>query len=86
MVVATEEDLRNLIAARKVHDCFRSIVAFQDSRFDVEISREVQVLFHRVPVLCWQATFVPERHYRNCKAIGTEIVSHSSPAPNQHGR
>ena len=61
MVAAAEEYLRYLIAVRKVRDCFRSIIAFQDSRFDMEISREVQVLFHRVPILCWQATFVPER-------------------------
>ena len=49
--MSSEEDLRNLIAARKVHDCFRSIIAFQDSRFDMEIPREVQVLFDSFPIL-----------------------------------
>ena len=46
-----EEDLRNLIAARKVHDCFRSIIAFQDSRLDMQVSREVQVLFDCFTIL-----------------------------------
>jgi len=44
MVAPAEEDLRNLIAARKIHDCFRGVIAFQDPRFDMEISREAQVL------------------------------------------
>jgi hypothetical protein len=50
MVAAAEENLRNLIAARKIHDCFRSIVAFQDSRFDMKIPREVQMFVDSFPI------------------------------------
>ena len=85
MVAATEEDLRNLIAARKVHDRFRSIVTFQDSRFDMEISREVQMLFDSFSI-CFGKRPWSRGIYRNREAIGAEIVSHSSAAPNQHGR
>jgi len=86
MVAAAEEDLRNLIAARKVHDRFCGVIAFQDSCFDMEISRKVQVLFHCVPILRWQASSVPRRHYTHRKAINTQIISHSSPAPDEHSR
>ena len=83
-VAAAEEDLRNLITARKVYDCLRSIVTFQDSRFDMEISRKAQVLFDSISILLWQATVVPKRYYKNCEAISTEIVGHSAAAPDKH--
>ena len=51
MVAAAEEDVRNLITARKVHNCFRSIIPFQYPRFDMEISRKVQMLFDSIPIL-----------------------------------
>ena len=86
MVAAAEEDLRNLITARKVYDYSRSIIAFHNSGFNMKISRKVQVLFDSIPILLWQATLVPKRHYRNCKAIGTEIIGHSTVTPNKHGR
>ena len=41
MIAAAEEDLRNLITACKVDDPFRGIIALQDSRLDMEISRKV---------------------------------------------
>ena len=84
MVAAAEEDLRNVITARKVYDCFRRIIAFQDSCFDMEISRKVQVLCDSISILLWQATVVPKRYYRNCEAISTEIVGHSAAAPDKH--
>ena len=48
-----KKDLRNLIAARKVHDCFRRIIPFQDPRFDMEISRKIQVFVHSFAILFW---------------------------------
>jgi hypothetical protein len=41
MIAATEEDLRNLISARKIDDPFRGVIALQDSRLDMEVSREI---------------------------------------------
>ena len=84
MVAAAQEDLRNLITARKIYDCFRSIIAFQDSCFDMEISRKVQVFCDSISILLWQPTVVPKRYYRNCEAISTEIVGHSAAAPDKH--
>ena len=48
-----EENLGNLVAARKVHDCFRRIIAFQDSRFYMEISREIQVFVDSFAIMFW---------------------------------
>src|ERR1035441_6140275 len=49
-VAAAEEDLRNLITARKVYDCLRSIVTFQDSRFDMEVFCKGYLLFYHILV------------------------------------
>ncbi len=45
MAATAEEDLRNLIMARKVHNCFSNVIAFQDSRLDMEISRKASSAF-----------------------------------------
>src|ERR1700740_3693338 len=77
IATSAKKDLRNLIAARKVHDCFCRIITFQYPRFDMEISREVQVFFKSVAGLVRQASVVP-RHNGDCEAIGPEIVRHHS--------
>jgi len=41
MIAATEEDLGNLISARKIGDSFRGVIALQDSRLDMEISCKI---------------------------------------------
>ena len=51
MAWPAEENLRNLIAARKVDDGIGRIIAFQDARFDMQVSREVQVLFECFTIL-----------------------------------
>ncbi len=43
---AAQEDQRDLVATREIHDGIRDIGALKDARFDVEISCEVQVLFY----------------------------------------
>ena len=45
------EDLRNLIAASKVHDCLGDIGAAKDSRFDLQTPREAKVLFYSLSIL-----------------------------------
>ena len=43
----------------EIHNCFCEIVALQDSRLNMEMSRKFQVLFDSVLILLRRATVVP---------------------------
>jgi len=79
-----EKDLRDLIAAGKLENRFRRVIAFQGPRLDVKISGEVKVFFDGFPGFC-EATLSPARRYGNRKTICAQVVRPSAPPPDEHG-
>src|SRR5215470_9433739 len=42
-----QKDLGNFVSTREIHQCGRGVVTFKNSRFDVQIPRELQVPIDR---------------------------------------
>ena len=84
MFWTAQKDLRDLIAARKIEDSFRGVIAFQLSRFDVKIPGEVEVFFQRFLRASRRVALGPTRRYRNRKTIRAQVIRPSAPPPDEH--
>src|SRR5437868_1834352 len=81
-----EEDLCDLIAARKINQCTSDIIALQNPGFDMQIAREVQMLLHRLPICFRQSAQVASGLYSDSEAFRTQKVAHTLRAPYDHRR
>ena len=70
MFGTAEKDLRDLIAASKLKDRFRGVLALQSPRFDMKISGKVEVFFDR---------FRPSVGRRSLGRGDTETAKQSAP-------
>jgi hypothetical protein len=80
-----QKDLRDVFATGKVDEDFCRVLPLEYSRFDVEITRKVQMPFDGFSLDGRQTAQVPGFGDIDGKAFSPQIVGDPPSAPDQHG-
>ena len=82
---ARDEDLSDLMAMRKMNNRLRWVATFDHGCFDVQVFREVQMLFDTFDVPVGLPILLGWTQNADREAIGAEIIGHAAASPDEHG-
>ena len=83
---AHHEKLRDVMKPGEVEQSGGDIFTLQNSGFNVQVSREVEVALHGFPFGSRQRIEVHFRVDEYCKTVGLKIIRHSPAAANENSR